>query len=55
MLSQKALEQMTGDSYIDRIARVAFPISFLIFNFGYGYYYLRERAKAIGLREGDCP
>ena len=39
LLSQKALQSMTGDSNIDQISRLIFPICFIFVNFWYYQYY----------------
>jgi hypothetical protein len=40
LMRQRAMEAMTGDSHIDRVSRVMFPLTFFLFNVVYWFAYL---------------
>ena len=52
LLSQKALENMTGDCNIDKMSRMIFPLCFILVNVWYYYYYMARR-EAYKLRGYD--
>ena len=47
LLRQRAMEAMTGDSHIDRVSRVMFPLTFFLFNVVYWFAYLSHRQAEI--------
>jgi len=46
-MRQRAMEAMTGDSHIDRVSRVMFPLTFFLFNVVYWFAYLSHRQAEI--------
>ena len=54
LLSQKALESMTGDSVIDKISRILFPVLFMLFNLFYYIYYVEARHHALRTKSSLC-
>jgi hypothetical protein len=44
-MRQRAMEAMTGDSHIDRVSRVMFPLTFFLFNVVYWFAYLSVSEK----------
>ena len=47
LMRQRAMEAMTGDSHIDRVSRVMFPLTFFLFNVVYWFAYLSHRQAEI--------
>jgi hypothetical protein len=47
LMRQRAMEAMTGDSHIDRVSRVMFPLTFFLFNVIYWFAYLSHRQAEI--------
>ena len=54
ILSEKALEAMTGDSEIDRMSRIIFPCLFMVFNVWYWLYFLSVRWYQMGETNMQC-